>query len=153
MDCVASAQPVEKQQTEQTAKEAAQLREDPAALPGPDDPGHHLRGVSATYMDGVFMGEMADEGLPATAKVWEVEPLVIRGKGKDIICPRDGKRGAAYVDCVPNEHGGLASVMLSYGWAYSMRDVVDTLLQFCDTSGLDPNVTRFWICCVCINQQ
>ena len=112
-----------------------------------------MRGLSATYMHDVFLDEMVAKGLPVTAKVFEVEPVVIRGKGKDEICPRDGKRGAAYVDCVPNGPAGLASVMLSYGWQYSVRDVVDTLQQFCFTSCLDPNDTRFWICCVCINQQ
>ena len=131
--------------TEQTVQEDIQ--------PGPNAPGHHLRGLSASYMLDVFLAEVAAAGLSSDSEVREVEPSVIRGKGRDVICPRDGRLGSAYVDCVPNAHAGLSSVMLSYGWSYTVGDVVDTLMQFCDTEGRDPADTRFWICCVCINQQ
>ena len=100
-----------------------------------------------------FLAEVVKKGLSIDSKVYEVEPKVIRGKGKDVVCPRDGKLGAAYVDCVPNDQAASASVMLSYTWSYTVGDIVDTLLEFCSTSGRDPNKTCFWICCVCINQQ
>ena len=129
------------------------LQQFPQSTAHPNARGHHLRGLSATYMLDVFLAEVAAVGLSSDSKVYEVEPSVIRGKGKDIICPRDGRLGSAYVDCVPNEHVGLSSVMLSYGWSYTVGDVVDTLTQFCDNEGRDPADTRFWICCVCINQQ
>ena len=119
-----------------------------AQSPGPNARGHHLRGLSATYMLDVFLAEVAVAELSSDSKVYEVEPSVIRGKGRDTICPRDGRLGSAYVDCVPNEHAGLSS-----GWSYTVGNVVDTLTQFCDTEGRDPADTRFWICCVCINQQ
>ena len=124
-----------------------------AQSPGPNEPGHHLRGVSAAFMLGVFLIEVVAHGLSRDSKVYEVEPEVIRGKGKNVTCPRDGKLGAAYVDCVPNGQAGPASVMLSYGWAYTVGDIVDTLTEFCRTSGRCAESTCFWICCLCINQQ
>ena len=124
-----------------------------AQSPGPNEPGHHLRGVSAAFMLGVFLIEVVVHELSRDSKVYEVEPEVIRGKGKNVTCPRDGKLGAAYVDCVPNGQAGPASVMLSYGWAYTVGDIVDTLTEFCRTSGRCAESTCFWICCLCINQQ
>ena len=124
-----------------------------AQSPGPNEPGHHLRGASAAFMLGVFLLEVVAHGLSRDSKVYEVEPEVIRGKGKNVKCPRDGKLGAAYVDCVPNGQAGPASVMLSYGWAYTVGDIVDTLTEFCRTSGRCAESTYFWICCLCINQQ
>jgi len=121
--------------------------------PGPNDPGHLLRGVSAAFMLGVFLLEVVAHGLSRDSNVHEVEPEVIRGKGKDVQCPRDGKLGAAYVDCVPNGQAGLASVMLSYSWGYTTGDIADTLQEFCRTSGRCAKSTFFWVCCLCINQQ
>ena len=121
--------------------------------PGPNEPGHHLRGISAAFMLGVFLLEVVAHGLSRDSKVYEVEPEVIRGKGKHVKCPRDGKLDAAYIDCVPNGPAGPASVMLSYGWAYTVGDIVDTLTEFCRTSGRAAESTCFWICCLCINQQ
>ena len=122
--------------------------------PGPNDPGHLLRGVSAAFMLGVFLVEVvAVHGLSRDSNVHEVEPEVIRGKGKDVTCPRDGDLGAAYVDCVPNGQAGPASVMLSYSWGYTAGDIADTLQEFCRTSGRCAKSTFFWICCLCINQQ
>ena len=124
-----------------------------AQSPGPIDPGHRLRGVSAAFMLGVFLIEVVAHGLSRDSNVHEVEPEVIRGKGKSVVCPRDGKPGAAYVDCVTNGQAGQASVMLSYVWAYTVGDIADTLLEFCRTSGRAAEDTHFWICCLCINQQ
>ena len=118
-----------------------------------NEPGHRLRGVSATCLLNVFLPEVEAAGLSVDSNVYEVEHKVLRDKGKSVLCPRDGKQGAAYVDCVPNGQAGEASVMLSYSWAYTVADIVETLLDFCDTSGRNPENTFFWISCLCDNQQ
>ena len=124
-----------------------------ARSPGPDDPGHLLRGISPMYLLNTFLPEVLAQGLSSTSNVHEVEPQVIRGKGKHVMCPRDGKLGAAYIDCVSNGQTGQASVMLSYTWRYPVGDIVDTLLDYCRNSGRDEETTFFWICCICLNQQ
>ena len=140
--------PAEAPSTQGAPPEGAEVQS-----PGPNDPGHLLRGVSAAFMLGVFLLEVVAHGLTRDSKVYEVEPEVIRGKGKDLQCPRDGKLGAAYVDCVPNGQAGPASVMLSYSWGYTTGDIADTLQEFCRTSGRCAKSTFFWVCCLCINQQ
>ena len=95
--------------------------------------------------------------LQRSYSVYDIEPTVIREKGRNVVCPRDGKLGAAYVDCVGVAQGaGMATHMLSYTWGYSVEtDIVDGLKEFCKNSEphLDPSGTHFWICCFCINQH
>ena len=112
-----------------------------------------LRGVAPAHLHNVFLPEVAAEGLSPTSNIYDVEANVIRSKSKSITCPRDGRLGAAYVDCIPNAQAGQASVMLSYAWSYTIGDIVDTLREFCRTSGHDTESTFFWICVFCINQQ
>lgn len=123
-----------------------------------DDPeaylGHRLRGVSITHLAGGFLEEAAALGYGHDAKVYEVEPRVIRGRGKDLVCPRDGKVGAAYVDClVGGSEASLATVMLSYTWGYTIGDIVDGLTDYCVNAGLEASKVYAWICCLCINQH
>ncbi|CAB9524237.1 Kinesin light chain [Seminavis robusta] len=62
--------------------------------------------------------------------------------------------GAAYSHCLQGEdHVGEATHMLSYSWAYSIGDIVDTLSDFCHQNNLDPKRTYIWICCLCVNQH
>lgn len=111
--------------------------------------------LSVRHIATVIPAKMTAAGLPANATVLEIEATVIRGQGENIICPRDGRLGAAYVDSV-GEHPddvGLANFMLSYSWGYTVEDIGDTLLQFCRSHEAKPEETYVWLCCVCINQH
>jgi hypothetical protein len=90
---------------------------------------------------------------PDDATIYDICDGVIKAKGKYVICPRDNKLGAAYVDClVGNDHVGEANVMLSYGWLNKARDIVSVLEKYCSQSDRDPKHTYVWICCLCNNQ-
>jgi len=115
--------------------------------------GNPLRGISVAYLSTVFLEQVKAFGFDRTAKVYEIEPSVIRGKGKDVICPRDGKPGASYIDCLSESDAGMSTHMLSYTWGYEIGDIVDGLLAFCKKSKLDVNKVFVWICCLCINQH
>lgn len=126
------------------------------SLSNPAPAGHPLRGVSVHFLATSFLEEVESAGQTRTAKVFEVEPTVIRPRGAAMSCPRDlsGKLGAAYVDCLSGEDNvGRATQMLSYSWGYEVGDVVDTLVAFCGRKGLDPRRTYVWICCLCVNQH
>lgn len=125
--------------------------------PGDEQPGslgHKLRGVSVHHLSTAFMSSVRAAGHSCDAKIYEIEPTVIRPKGKDTLCPRDSRMGAAYVDAIYGVNdAGLATFMLSYTWGYTIGDVVDTLAQHCSDASLDRCNTFVWICCLCINQH
>ena len=52
------------------------------------------------------------------AKIYEIEPDVIRVTGERTVCPRDGRIGAAYVDAIDDSAVDHSSCMLSYTWYY-----------------------------------
>ncbi|CAB9510841.1 Kinesin light chain [Seminavis robusta] len=124
-------------------------------------------GVSVFHLEQVFAEEEvcaashAATGNPLSkdSKVYDIEDLrgppgVIRTKGASIVCPIDGKMGAAYVHCLEgDDHVGEATHMLSYSWNYSIGDIVDTLNDFCQQNQLDPKRTYIWMCCLCVNQH
>lgn len=121
---------------------------------GPDPFEQSFRAVSAHHIATTLQEEMLAVGLTRDAKVYEIEPDVIRKKGENTICPRDQRRGAAYVDCLQSvDEAANASFMLSYTWGYKMGDITDTLLQYCKDYSTDPKRTYAWMCCFCINQN
>ena len=92
----------------------------------------------------------------ADSKIYEIEPLIIRPRGKGIVCPRDKRPGCAYVDAIAKTHPamvGPSNRMLSYTWGYAVGDVVRSLKDYCTEEGLEPATTYIWICCLCINQH
>jgi len=118
------------------------------------------KGISVFCLRNEFMEEIQSSGLPEDSTVCQVEDLdsaqhgVIRKKGAGIVCPRDGKRGAAYVDCLQGaENVGPANVLLSYCWSYTVLDIVTTLEEYCKAKEMDPKETYVWICCLCNNQH
>lgn len=123
--------------------------------------GEKPKGVSVYFLRNGFMEEVkSTEGLSEISNIYEIENLsskecgVIRSKGKEVICPRDGRLGAAYVDCIDGQDNvGPANLMLSYGWRYAIKDIVDTLEDYCDGANLDTKRTYVWICCLCNNQH
>lgn len=125
-----------------------------------EEKSQHPLGISAHYLQEKFLSEVKEAGLHEHSRIYEVEnlrlaePGVIRQKGAKIICPKDRKAGASYVDCLSGEDCvGPASFMLSYGWEYTIGDIVETLVSYCESENLNPKRTYFWICCLCINQH
>merc|ERR1711904_623700 len=59
-----------------------------------------LRGVSVEHLCAPFLEAVHTSGFTRDAKVYEIEPKVIRGRSSDTICPRDGRLGSAYVDAI-----------------------------------------------------
>ncbi|CAB9520303.1 expressed unknown protein (Partial), partial [Seminavis robusta] len=120
-------------------------------------------GVSVHWLQTGFMEEVQAAGFDESATIYNIEPTVIREKGKDTTCPVDGRIGASYAHALllrcleqNNEKSvvvGPANFMLSYGWRYAVRDIVETLVDFCQSSSLDPKDTYIWICCLCNNQH
>lgn len=121
-----------------------------------DDSGDiELRGVSVFYLSNTLAAEVKAAGFSHETSIAELEPVVIRQKGENIYCPRDGHLGAAYVDALQGDDSvGRATHMLSYSWKYSMLgEVIPSLEQYCLQHGLNPKRTYVWICCLCINQH
>ncbi len=125
-----------------------------------------LKGVSVYYLQHILLQEVQDAGLDVeSAKVYEMEPDLdsdsntkfglLRQKGANVICPRDGHIGAAYVDAIDqcDDFVGRANVMLSYSWGYVVKSIVDTLVAKCLADGRDTKRTYIWICCLCNNQH
>ena len=57
--------------------------------------GHPLRGVSVHCVSDTILNEMQAANQTREAKVYEIEPTVIRPKGEGVQCPRDGKIGVS----------------------------------------------------------
>ena len=102
---MAMGEPQPKRQRTQLQGSDAEGRSDVAEL--------ELRGVSVWHLKHVLLEEVRQTGGTEDSKVYEIEPLVIRAKGPDLICPRDGRTGTAYVDAIGDEAAGRANFMLS----------------------------------------
>ncbi|CAB9520254.1 Kinesin light chain [Seminavis robusta] len=125
-------------------------------------------GVSVHHLEHIFLereigkptrSAITEKCLSRESKIYDIEDLqgppgVIRSKGINIVCPIDGKMGAAYVHCLQGEdHVGKATHMLSYSWNYTIGDIVNTLTDFCLQNNLNPKRTYIWMCCLCVNQH
>ena len=94
---------------------------------------------------------------PEEAKIWHLVHSYAKPQSVNLVCPRDGQPGAAYVDTLAgSDHVGRASALLSYSWGYRMVDVVGALADW--TQGMDgeqelPTRTYVWICSLCLNQH
>ena len=98
-----------------------------------------------------FSGETMGDARP-----YDFDQPELREAGKDLICPRDGEKGCAYVDYLATLKEGFvghANVMISYTWGYSILAIGSALMAWCDQEGRDPRTTYVWICCMCINQH
>lgn len=116
--------------------------------------GHEFRAVSVWHLTHALLPAVEAAGHLATARVYEIEPTVIRPKGYKVRCLRDGRMGSAYVDGIFGPcHAGPASFMLSYTWGYQVGDIAETLNDFCEKHELKPQEAYVWICCLCINQH
>eukprot|EP00913_Durusdinium_trenchii_P027665 g25946.t1 len=113
--------------------------------------GHEFRAVSVWHLTHALLPAVEAAGHLATARVYEIEPTVIRPKGYKHCLAR---MGSAYVDGIFGPcHAGPASFMLSYTWGYQVGDIAETLNDFCEKHELKPQEAYVWICCLCINQH
>ncbi|CAE7491136.1 unnamed protein product, partial [Symbiodinium pilosum] len=113
-----------------------------------------LTGVSSFHLDTEFVDQVLEVGCATTDNFYTIEPIVIRGRSRHVLCPRTQKMGSSYVDALSGkQHVGFSNYMLSYSWAYQVGDVVASLAQHCEKENQDPQSTYFWICCLCINQH
>jgi hypothetical protein len=131
-------------------------------------------GVSVAWLQNGFLNEVIAAGFDGSSSIHDIEPGnkhgashlsdrrgVIREKGRSVKCPMDGQMGASYVHSLmlSTDHQtksspvGPACLMLSYGWAYSVGDIIDTLVDYCTTNQLEPSRTYVWICALCVNQH
>ncbi|CAK9095694.1 unnamed protein product [Durusdinium trenchii] len=104
--------------------------------------------LSVEFLCGGMLSELQVE---KQQKVYDIEPE-IRKVGKEVICPRDGKLGAAYVDVARDPHSGRATCMLSYTWGYEVHTISNTLMTHCRRLRETPQQIRVWICAFCVNQ-
>lgn len=116
--------------------------------------GHELRGVSVHHLRAGVLESVRQLGMNVDeASVHDIEETVIRAKGEYVVCPRDHRRGAAYVDSISGpDNAGMSEFMLSYTWQYKVKDITETLENFCELRGYDVRRTYVWICCLCVNQ-
>uniref|UniRef100_A0A7S3V939 Kinesin light chain n=1 Tax=Chaetoceros debilis TaxID=122233 RepID=A0A7S3V939_9STRA len=134
-----------------------------------------LRGISVFYLSTKFMAEVRGAGHDEHSTMSDLEDLryeykhgIIRRSGRHIICPFDGKAGVSYVnalalageggdcDCDYKEDQvvGKATIFLNYSWgSNTIGDILDVLLQYCDSQNVDPKSTYVWISCLCMNQH
>ncbi len=115
------------------------------------------RGVSVHWLSTGFIKEIKEAGKTPSATLHDLGDLaqddnLICQKGDDITCPRDGMRGASYVDAlVGNNNVGLANFVLITSWKIQVRDIVDTLEHFCNVRNLNPKRTYIWTDSLCRN--
>jgi len=110
------------------------------------------RAPSVHFLKYYFRADVEAGGFAPDSSVYEIEADIIRARGSDVLCPRDGKLGAAYVDTLSNdENVGLATHFLSYAWGNSVQDIVDSLAAWQERRDLDPRRTNVWLCCLCEN--
>ncbi len=121
-------------------------------------------GVSVHYLSTVFLEEVkrmtkgsgsASASAASATTINDINNLLIKKKGKNVICPRDGKPGCAYVDCIEGDedHVGRADVMISHAWNNSVDDIVSVLQAYCLENKYDPKSIYVWISCLCCNQH
>ncbi len=115
---------------------------------------------SVYHLQTSFLEQIKAANLSEDAVLYEVEDLndenpgLIRRKGLNTECPIDGKMGSAYVHTLEGkDHVGTATYMLSYTWGYKCKDIVETLVKFCEDNDLDVKRTYIWICALCNNQH
>ena len=107
------------------------------------------------------MAEVRGAGHDEHSTMSELEDLryeykhgIIRRSGRHVICLFDGKAGVSYVNALALAEGGdykedqvgKATIFLNYSWgSNTIGDIVDVLLQYCDSQNVDPKSTYVWI--------
>lgn len=111
-------------------------------------------GISVFCLRNTLLEDVRKLGKDESSTIYDIEYGVIREKGARVVCPRDKKIGAAYVDCLKGHNNvGPATRMLSYVWGYKLGDIINSLETYCAQTNIDTKETYIWICCLCNNQH
>lgn len=120
----------------------------------PGQPGDPLRASSIFYLETEFVKEVESIGKTPDAHIYELDEPLIRAKGANMTCPRDGRLGAAFVDTINGkDFVGRATHMLSYTWGYTISCISSSLRAWCQQHGHQPKCTYVWTCFMGINQH
>jgi hypothetical protein len=125
--------------------------------------GRRLLGVSVYHIaDELFPAAMVATNASSAStidapeqkvRVKDAVKNVVMPKCRQLMCPRDGQVGCAYVDALEGtERVGPASALLSYSWSYTLRHVCEALSEWSATHGRDPARVYVWMCALCLNQ-
>ena len=101
---------------------------------------------------------------PGDVNIWQTVHSYVLVTTADLVCPRDGELGAAYVDYLAHsltgcqagddsDEVGLATALLSYSWGNKLRSVTSALTEWVIGNQRDPTRTYIWICSLCLNQH
>ena len=78
---------------------------------------------------------------------------IVKPRTTGVICTRDQKPGAVYVDMLDAKSKGQATCMLSYAWRYPLSLVGAALNDWSLAEGADTADTFVWIDVLCWNQH
>lgn len=123
-------------------------------MPDEIEPGDPLRACSIFYLRTEFCKEVESIGKTLASHIYELDEPLIRAKGANMICPRDGRLGAAFVDTIRGkDFVGRANHMLSYTWQYTVNCISSSLEAWCLQHAKQPQQTYVWTCFIGINQH
>lgn len=122
-----------------------------------------LQGPSIHHMEKVLLPKAKDafpKGLEYEDTCGQTGPtikdtvaLVVKPAGATRTCPRDGRKGCAYVDTLKGpDHVGMSVALLSYTWSYKIESVVLALCRWAKSSNRNVKKSYIWICSLCLNQ-
>ncbi|CAE7791129.1 unnamed protein product [Symbiodinium sp. CCMP2456] len=74
--------------------------------------------------------------------------------GKNVICPRDGRMGASFVDSgtLPRESRAPCTHYLSWSWQYEVQVITDALEHWVESEKLDASDVYLYMCFFVNNQ-
>lgn len=80
---------------------------------------------------------------------WEEGPHKI---GQKRLCPRDLKKGCAFIDTLSYPHRDKATVFLSWVWSYHLLLLCEALRRWANSAGTSTSDIFFYVCFFCNNQ-
>lgn len=108
-------------------------------------------GVSVFFLENTLQAEIRDSSKP-NANLDTIEESVLKKKGSQTLCPRDGNLGASYVDCLDGpENVGKANLILSFDERSDIQGVLQALVRYCEDHNLEKKETYVWTSSLCEN--
>ena len=117
-------------------------------------------GVSVFWIKNHFLSELEDCGIDANSTLKEIfgsdknRKSIIDVMGKECVCPIDGKMGAAIVDCLEGiDNVGPSQLILSCHEENCLKEIAETLWDYCNAKNLNPRETYIWSPFFCDNHH
>lgn len=108
-------------------------------------------GVSVFFLETTLQAEIRDSS-ELDANLRTIEESILKKKGSQTLCPRDGKLGASYVDCLDGpENVGKANLILNFDDRSEIQVVLQSLARYCEDHNLEKKETYVWTSCLCEN--